>query len=286
MTPPLKNPGYAHAWRYRAHHGEGTREILGTPTTTPRQEVERCKRFRARAYQVPPPGNLPKSRTQGSRPFQVIGVDFAGPIRYTSRAKTESKAYLVLYACSLTRAVYLDLLKSLKTSEFIGSLKRCIARRGRPEIIYSDNGSTFKAAVKWLKRVQQDERFHDLLAGLTIKWQFNLSRAPCWVGQFERQIGLFMAAFYKTIGNGTLRWAELEEIVLDVEVALNNRPLTYLDEDIQLPVLTPNSMLHLDSNHLPELQPHHLPEKELRKRAKFLQKCKEVMWKRWTTEYV
>ena len=45
-------------------------------------------------------------------------------------------------------------------------------------------------------------------------------------------------------------------------------------------------MLHLDSNHLPELQPHHLPVKDLRKRAKFLQKCKEVMWKRWTAEYV
>ena len=167
-----------------------------------------------------------------------------------------------MYACSLTRAVHLDLLKSLETSEFIGSLKRFIARRGRPEIIYSDNGSTFKAAEKWLKRVQQDGRFHDLLTGLTIKWQFNPSRAPCWGGQFERLIGLFKAAFYKTIGNGTLHWAELEEVGLNVEVALNNRPLTYLDEDIQLPVLAPNYMLHLDSNHLPELQPHHLPEKD------------------------
>ena len=97
-----------------------------------------------------------------------------------------------------------------------------------------------------------------------------------------------MAAFYETIGNGSLRWAELEEVVHDVEGALNmhSRPLTYLDEDIQLPVLTPNSMLHLDSNHFPELQPHRLPEKDLRKRVKFLQKCKEVIWKRWTAEYV
>ena len=61
------------------------------------------------------------------------------------------------------------------------------------------------AADKWLKKVQQDERFHDLLPGLTIKWQFNLSRAPWWRGQFERLIGLLKAAFYKTIGNGTLR---------------------------------------------------------------------------------
>lgn len=143
-----------------------------------------------------------------------------------------------MYACSLTRAVHLDLLKSLGKAEFVGSLKRFIAQRGRPEIIYSDNGSTFKAVDKWLKRVQQDERFHDLLAGLTIKWQFNQSRAPWWGGQFERLISLFKAAFTRK---------KLEEVVLDVEVALNNRPLTYLDQDIQLPVLTPNSMLHLDS---------------------------------------
>jgi len=94
---------------------------------------------------------------------------------------------------------------------FIVSLKRFIVRRGRPEIIYSVDGSTFKAADKWLKKVQQDERFHVVLTGLTIMWQFNLSLAPWWGGQFERLIGLFKAAFYKTIENGTFRWAELEE---------------------------------------------------------------------------
>ena len=67
-------------------------------------------------------------------------------------------------------------------------------------------------------------------------------------------------------------------------IALNNRPSTHLDEDTQLPVLTPNSMLHIDSNHLPKLQPHQLSETNLRKRTKFLlDKCNDsVMWKRWT----
>ena len=41
-----------------------------------------CIRFQPKAYQAPPPGNLPTTRTEGSRPFQVIGVEFAGPIRY------------------------------------------------------------------------------------------------------------------------------------------------------------------------------------------------------------
>ena len=41
-----------------------------------------CKRFHARAFNSPPPGILPKDRTGGSRPFGLIGVDYAGPIRY------------------------------------------------------------------------------------------------------------------------------------------------------------------------------------------------------------
>ena len=65
-------------------------------------------------------------------------------------------------------------------------------------------------------------------------------------GQFEKLIGLFKRAFYKSVGNGTLKRSELEEVVLDVEVAMNNRPLSYLEEDIQAPVLTPNSMLQIN----------------------------------------
>ena len=37
---------------------------------------------------------------------------------------------------------------------------------------------------------------------------------------------------YKTIGNGFLTWTELQEVVLDVEVAVNNRPLGYIQDDV------------------------------------------------------
>ena len=40
-----------------------------------------------------------------------------------------------------------------------------------------------------------------------------------------------------------MTYYELEEILLDVEINLNNRPLTYVVDDIQLNVLTTNSML-------------------------------------------
>ena len=245
----------------------------------------RYKRFQAQAYETPPPGDLPLARTQGVTPYQTIGVDFAGPIKYRLMPKTEGKAYLVLYACSLKRGVYLDLLPSLEMDRFLTSLKGFIARRGRLQVIYSDNGSTFKAA-DWISKVRKEEKFHHYLAKHDIAWRFNLSRAPWWGGQFKRLIDVFKSAFRKAVGNGTLTWSELSDIVLDVEIAINGRPLSYLEDDVEMPMLTPSSMLHLQPTQLPGLSPHHLQETDLRKRAKYLLRCKEAMWSRWSKEYV
>ena len=55
---------------------------------------------------------------------------------------------------------------------------------------------------------------------------------------------------------------------------------------MQLPVLTPNAMLHTQPTYVPELEKHHIEEKDLRKRAKQLLRCKQAMWNRWTREYV
>ena len=136
-----------------------------------------CKRFQAVALKRPPPGNLLRDRTEGRAAFQVIGVDFAGPLKYRKGKKNKGKANIVLYACSLTRGIFLELLPNMETTEFITSLKR---------FIYSDNGKTFVGATNVLKTIMHDEKVHDYLAKHRIMWQFNLSRAPWWGGQFER----------------------------------------------------------------------------------------------------
>ena len=90
----------------------------------------------------------------------------------------------------------------------------------------------------------------------------------------------------RTVGNGTLAWSELQDVLLDVEVALNNRPLSYVEEDIQLPLLTPNLLQFGRPNLLPEPEDHHQENPDLRRRARYLAKCKDVVWKRWSTEYL
>ena len=245
-----------------------------------------CKKFQAKAFGSPPPGNLPIDRTMGSAPFQVLGVDYAGPILHKINKKRDGKAYILLFACSLTRAIHLELLSSQTTEEFIKAFKRFIARRGRPQKVYSDNGKSFVAASKWLGGIMRDEKMQNYLAHQHITWQFNLSRAPWWGGQFERMVGLVKRAMYKSIGGANLAWSELEEVILDVEITLNNRPLTYLEDDVQLPTLTPHAMMFGQPNQLPEEDPDAIESKDLRKRARYLRRCKDVMWTRWTEEYI
>ena len=141
-------------------------------------ECRGCKRFHVTALANPSTGNLPKERTEGSEPFKSIGVDFDGPIKYFSKKKREMKAHILPFACSLIPAVYLDLQPDQTTEQFSRSLKRFVARRGRLEKIFSDNGRTLVSACKWLKNVRQDEKMNNWLAKQNIQWQFNLSRAP------------------------------------------------------------------------------------------------------------
>ena len=245
-----------------------------------------CKRFRALPLTVPPPGPLPTDRTHGRAPFEVIGTDFAGPIYYRLSQKREGKAYLVIFSCSLSRAVHLELVPNLETSTFLPCLKRLIARRGRPAVIYSDNGSTFVKAAKWLKQVRSDEQLQGFLESHDIQWKFNLSRAPWWGGQFERLIGIVKTAMYKVIGGATLSWSELNEVILDVETQVNRRPLGYVEDDVELPILTPASLMFQRTNQLPEEQAWRIQDPNLRRRAKYLQTCKDHMWNRWQREYL
>ena len=49
---------------------------------------------------------------------------------------------------------------------------------------------------------------------------------------------------YKRIGNSMLTWNEFEKLLLDIELILNNRPLIYVEDNVQLQVLTPNTLIH------------------------------------------
>ena len=137
-----------------------------------------------------------------------------------------------------------------------------------------------------MKKAIQNEAVHDFLASNHINWRFNLSRAPWWGGQFERMVGLVKQTLYKNVGRAKLTWEELADLLQDVELTLNNRPLGYVEDDVQMPVLTPNIMLFGQPNMTLEETNEEIEDRDLRRRARYLQECKKKIWNRWSNEYI
>lgn len=107
-----------------------------------------CRRHAAKNITAPP-GLLPENRVRDAAAFEVTGIDYAGPLLL----RGGQKAYVCLFTCAVYRAVHLELVTSLTTEEFLQGLRRFIARRGRPSVIYSDNGTNFVGASNLLKKI-------------------------------------------------------------------------------------------------------------------------------------
>ena len=89
------------------------------------------------------------------------------------------------------------------------------------------------------------------------------------------------------MGHANLTFKQLKEVLTTVEVTLNNRPLGYLEDDIQLPPLTPNGLIHGMNICLPEENTEALDEEtKIGRHARYIKRCKDIMWKRWSREYV
>ena len=56
-------------------------------------------------------------------------------------------------------------------------------------------------------------------------------------------ISLVKNALYKTVGKATLSWRALEEVLLYIENTVNNRHLTYIEDDVEYPILIPNTLV-------------------------------------------
>ncbi|GFY35531.1 integrase catalytic domain-containing protein [Trichonephila clavipes] len=119
--------------------------------------------------------SLPADRVRDAGVFEVIGIDLAGPLFL----KKGEKVWVVLYTCAVYRAVHLELVTALSTNNILLSLRRCIARKGRPSIVYTNNGTNFRGAVREFKNLDwiKIERETEIQR---IKWKFNAPTAAWW----------------------------------------------------------------------------------------------------------
>ena len=81
------------------------------------------------------------------------------------------------------------------------------------------------------------------LAGVNMRWTFNIQRAPWWGEFFERMMQMLKSCLRKLIGQAKFSYEELLTGVAEVKAILNSRPLTYLTtDDLDEPV-TPSHLI-------------------------------------------
>ena len=158
----------------------------------------------------------------------------------------------------------------------------------------SDNGSTFKATKKAITSLFKHPTVKQHFANVQVKWQFNVQRAPCWGGVFERMIQSAKRCLRKSIGGARLTYDELTTVVAEVEMILNSRPLSYLSsDDIEEPLTPSHLLLGRRVVNLPDVSvaDNYEPESittqgELTKRMKQFNRVLQSFWERWRYEYL
>ncbi|KRZ56324.1 hypothetical protein T02_10589 [Trichinella nativa] len=192
-----------------------------------------CRRAMARLIQ-PRMAALPSSRVVEAAAFAHTGMDFTGPLLIRVGKKATSKCYVCLFTCMASRAVHLELVPEMTTARVMQALRRFIARRGRPEIIQSDNFRSFKAAASELRQLWRHvdvDRVQRELVGHRIHWKFITERAPWMGGYWERLVRSIKESLRKNLGRALLDEEELKTTLCEVEASLNARPLTFVGDE-------------------------------------------------------
>ena len=94
------------------------------------QSCVKCRQVNANTCQQKKV-QMPLQRVTVVKPFQEVGVDYAGPLlvkRVSSCRPVLEKAYVAAFTCMCTRAVYLELVSSLSTDAFLAGVKRFVSR--------------------------------------------------------------------------------------------------------------------------------------------------------------
>ncbi|GBP86579.1 hypothetical protein EVAR_69099_1 [Eumeta japonica] len=261
--------------RYRARYSWHRAKIkIGAEST------EVCRKCRLRRVICLPNAYVitnPLSRVRG----------LIGPMSVTIGRRHE-KRHGALFTCLTTRAVHIELAESLSSDFMILALRRFIARRRTPRVMYSNNGTNFVGANKELVNMQEvHEKMKKEADVRTITWKFIPSGAPNMGGVWERLVRSVKTALAATLRERSRREEVLHTLLLEAEHIVNSRPLTEVDiEPTEAEGLTPNHFLigrscgaaaagHFDDNML--LGPANW---------RTCQRLVDYFWQRWLREYL
>ncbi|GFT68344.1 integrase catalytic domain-containing protein [Trichonephila clavipes] len=226
------------------------------------------------------PVSLPSDTVTDAAVFEVVGVDLADPLY----VKRDDKVWIVLYTCAIYRALHFELVSSLSTDAFLLSFRSFVARRGRPRIIYSDNGTNFRGAYNELIDIDWKKYLDMKITYIT--WKFTPPTAAWWGGFWERLARTVKELLMRTLGKVIFTYEELLTILCECEKVVNSRSLTYLSEDMQdlTPITPARFLFEIPTTVTKDLEVR--DANHFRKRFRFRDKVIEELKRRFRNEYL
>ena len=192
------------------------------------------KKLEGKSYSTPPTPLLPSFRVSEDLGFTSISIDQAGPVFVKNIHESNGtmyKACITVFTCTSTRDTHLELNPNLLGDPLIKALRRFKGLWDITALVVSYKGQTFK-----------DSKVNAFLPQERITWNFNVQRGGWWGGFFEIIVKLVKRCLKKIVWNTRLTIEELETILIEIDVVLNSRPLTYSYDELSEP-LTPSMLI-------------------------------------------
>ena len=108
------------------------------------------------------------------------------------------------------KAVHLELVSDLTTEAFLATLRRFVARRGKPSTIWSDHGTNFVGAANdlrelytFLGQAETRDSVSNFYAEQNIDWRFIPESAPHFGGLWDEAVkvgSIILSALWETCG--------------------------------------------------------------------------------------
>ena len=189
-----------------------------------------CPRLRGR-FGEKKMANLQSERTKEQPPFTYCCDHMFGPFKIKER-RTTLNPYGALFTCLASRAIHVEMKKTLETDSFVMTLRGFIARRGivnrfgvkMLKIALGPKTNLKRASEKWITTKLENSCWHKLLIGYSGRW--TLLSQVIWAMCEGDKCYLLVLYFHQFWRHSTnLDNESLDAFFAEIKAIVNSRPL-------------------------------------------------------------
>ncbi len=255
-----------------------------------RREVQRilrrclCKKPTSLYQQMAP---LPALRGD-QVPWKYVSTDLFGPLIVKESPAVRKKMYGSIFVCLVTRAIHLELILDMSTQSFLYAFQKQVARKGKPDEIFSDNAKYYERADKEIKKLYKKidwKKVQNHAESKRIQWHFTEPLAPWQNAASERNIQTVKKALIKSLGHACVDRSQLEVVMAEIEAMVNDRPLGVSGESTD--VITPSMLCSgRRLGQLPDTSEKVNHTDDLNKMWFYKKRLTQQFWKIWRNNYL